>query len=64
MYLLFAFAYLCIKWHIPLLIPSSTINSISQSVNNSNCTFVFFLDMLAMLILVMIRNEMGRTDTL
>ena len=63
MYLLFAFAYLCIEWHIPPLIPSSTINSISKSVNNSNFTIVF-LDMLAMLILVMIRNEQGRAHTL
>ena len=38
MYLLFAFACLCIAWHIP----SSTINNISQSVNNSNFIFVFF----------------------
>ena len=36
MRLLFAFAYLCIAWHIPPLIPFSI------SVNNSNSTPVFF----------------------
>ena len=29
-------------WQIPPLVPFSTINSISISVNNSNFTFVFF----------------------
>ena len=42
MYLLFALAYLCTAWHIQPLIPSSTINNISRSVNNSNFTPVFF----------------------
>ena len=42
MCLLFAFAYLCFAWHIPPLIPSSTINKISILVNNSNSTLVFF----------------------
>ena len=41
-YLLFALAYLCIAWQIPPLIPFSTINSTSISVNNSYFTFVFF----------------------
>ena len=36
MYFLFAFAYLCIARHNPPLIPFSTINNISTSVNNSN----------------------------
>ena len=40
-YLLLAFAYQWIEWHIPLLISFSTINSIS-SVNNSNFTLFFF----------------------
>ena len=40
---------------MPSLIPSSTINNITQSVNNSNFTFIF-LNMLAMIILVTIRN--------
>ena len=42
MYLLFALAYLCIDWHIPLLIPASIINNISMSVINSKFSFVFF----------------------
>ena len=42
MYLLFALAYLCIAWQIQPLVPFSTINSMSISVNNSNSTFVFF----------------------
>ena len=42
MCLLFSFAYLCIAWHIPPVIPFSTINNISTSVNNSNVTSVFF----------------------
>ena len=42
MYLLFDLACLCIAWQIPPLVPISTINSISISVNNSNSTFVFF----------------------
>ena len=40
--LLFALAYLCVAWQIPLLVPISTINSISISANNSNYSFVFF----------------------
>ena len=40
--LTFALAYLCIDWHIPPLIPFSTINNISMSVNYSNFTPVFF----------------------
>ena len=39
--LLFAFAYQCIPWHIPL-IPFSNIINISLFVNNSNFTPVFF----------------------
>ena len=42
MYLLFAFAYLCIALHNPPLIPFSTINNISISVSNSNLTPVSF----------------------
>ena len=42
MYLLFALAYLCITCHIPPLVPFSTINSISISVNHCNSTSVFF----------------------
>ena len=42
MYLLLAFAYLYIECHIPSLIPFSTINNISISVERSNFTFVFF----------------------
>ena len=42
MHLLFAFAYLFIAWHIPPLIPFSTINNISISVNNPNFTPVYF----------------------
>ena len=43
LYLLFAFAYVCIACHIPpALIPFSTINNILTSANNSNFTFVFF----------------------
>ena len=38
----FAFAYLCIAWHRPLLILFSTINNILTSVNNSNSILVFF----------------------
>ena len=40
--LLFAFAYLSTAWHIPPLIPFSTVNNISRSVINSNSTSVFF----------------------
>ena len=43
-YLLFALADICIAWQIPPLIPFSTINSISIFVNNSNSTFVFFIN--------------------
>ena len=42
MLLLFALAYLCIVWQIVPVVPFSTINSISTSVNNSNFTFVLF----------------------
>ena len=35
------FEYWLIEWHISILIPFSTINSISVSVNNSNFTSVF-----------------------
>ena len=42
-YLLLAFAYLLIKWHIPPLIPFSIINKISMSVNRSSSTLVFFI---------------------
>ena len=35
------YQYLCIACHIPHVIPFSTINKISQSVNNSNFTPVF-----------------------
>ena len=38
---MFALAYLYIAWQIPPLILSSTINSISMSVNNSKFTPVF-----------------------
>ena len=39
--LLLLFAYRWITWHIPPLIPFSTINSMSISVNNSNFSSVF-----------------------
>ena len=42
MYLLFALAYLYTALHIPLLVPSTTIITISLSVNNSNFTSVVF----------------------
>ena len=38
----FAFEYLCIAWHIFPLIPLSTINYKSTSVNNSNFIPIFF----------------------
>ena len=41
-YLLLAFAYQWMAWHIPPLIHFSTINNISISVNKSNSTSVFF----------------------
>ena len=41
-YLLFAFTYLFIAWHSPLLIPFSTISNISTGVNNSNFISVIF----------------------
>ena len=41
-YLLLVFTYLLIKWHVPLLIPFSTIGIIEISVNNFNFTSVFF----------------------
>ena len=40
--LLLAFAYQCMAWHIPPLIPSGTINIISTSVSSSNFTSDFF----------------------
>ena len=42
MYLLLAFAYHYTEWHIPPLIPFSTINNISMSVKRSRFTLVFF----------------------
>ena len=42
MHLLFAFACLFIAWHIPPLIPLSTINNISINLNSSNFTPVVF----------------------
>ena len=42
MHLLFALAYLCIALHIPPLAPSSNVSSISEFVNNSNSTPIFF----------------------
>ena len=39
---LFALACLCIAWHVLPLIPFSTTNNISISVNNSNFTPAFF----------------------
>ena len=44
MHLLFASAYQFIAWHIRPLMPFSTINNISMSVNNSNSTFLIFND--------------------
>ena len=41
MYLLLAFAYQKIKWHIPHLIPSSTISDILISIKRSNYNLVF-----------------------
>ena len=40
-YLSFVLAYLCVAWQIPLLIPFSTINIISESVIKSKFTPVF-----------------------
>ena len=42
MHLLFVSGYLCIAWHIPPLIPFSTISNKLTSVNNSNFICVFF----------------------
>ena len=42
MYLLFALSYLCVDSHLLPLIPSSIINSIWYSVNNSKFTSAFF----------------------
>ena len=39
---LLVFTYLLTNWHIPLLIPFSTINDISMFVNSSNFTSFFF----------------------
>ena len=52
MYLLFAFAYLCIY----MTYSSSNTNNISVSVKNSNSISVF-LNMFAMLIHLLIKNE-------
>ena len=41
-YKLFALAYLCSTWHGPPLIPFSTTDNISGSVNDSNVIPVFF----------------------
>ena len=41
MYLLLAFAYLYKEWHIPPLIPFSTIDNLSISVKRCNFTLVF-----------------------
>ena len=41
MYLLLAFAYQYIEWHIPFLIPFSTVNNISISVKIPNFTLFF-----------------------
>ena len=41
MYLLLAFPYWEIEWHIPPQIPFFTINNISISVISSNFTLVF-----------------------
>ena len=41
MYLLFAFAYLLLMWHIPPLINFSFISSISKSVDNAISMLVF-----------------------
>ena len=40
MFLLLAVAYLQIDWHIPLLIPFSTINNISTSIIRSDLTLI------------------------
>ena len=42
MNLLFMSGYLCIAWHIPPLIPFSTISNILTPVHNSNFISVFF----------------------
>ena len=42
MYLLFPDAYRCAAWHMNSLIPFSSINKISISVNNYNSSSVFF----------------------
>ena len=41
-YLLLDAAYRCIAQQIPPLIPFSTINNVSISVNNFNSTFALF----------------------
>ena len=41
MYLLLTQGYLIIEMHMPLRIPSSNINSVFMSVNNSNFILVF-----------------------
>ena len=42
MYLLFASPNMCTVWHIPPLIPFSTISSISMPASNSSSTLVSF----------------------
>ena len=42
MYLLLALAYQKMEWHIPPLIPFSTINNRSTSIKRSNMTLVFY----------------------
>ena len=42
MYLLLAFTYLWIAWHIPPLLPFSTINNTSISIEKSNFTLISF----------------------
>ena len=42
MYLLLTHAYLIIDWHMLPRIPSSNINCIFMSVNNSDFILVFF----------------------
>ena len=63
MHLLLAFSYRWIAWHSPFLIPFSTINNISISVNRPNFTFEFLI-LLVMLILVQQENEQGKIQIL
>ena len=41
MYLSIAFTYQVAAWHVPTLMPFSTINNISMLVDSSNFTSVF-----------------------